>query len=240
MNHLLANDTLDLIQALDRAPSALKITEIFRSAVAPLGATAFLCSAPPRPDERPTDPILFDGWPAGWLKHYVEKDYILRDPIVRTMFQTVHPFTWDEALKRRKSSRLEMTIMSEAAEWQMKSGFVVPIYSVGGQAYAVTIAGPHLEMDSVARARTHLVAMYAFGRAKVLKKQGGSRTPLTRRQTQSLTWAAMGKSDWEIGEILGLSESTVHKHIEAAKQRFGVPTRVQAIVAALRQGDIQI
>jgi LuxR family quorum-sensing system transcriptional regulator CciR len=44
---------------------------------------------------------------------------------------------------------------------------------------------------------------------------------------------AQGKSDWEIGRLLGISDSTVHKHIEDAKRRFGVCTRIQLVVQAL-------
>ena len=122
MAKLLTNDTLDVIEALDQAPSVLKVVEIFRNVVAPHGVTAFFCSAPPRPDERPTDPILFDAWPFDWLNRYVEKEYVWRDPMVRTMYQTVHPFTGDEAMKRRKCSRIELTIMGEARECRMGEG----------------------------------------------------------------------------------------------------------------------
>jgi DNA-binding CsgD family transcriptional regulator len=44
---------------------------------------------------------------------------------------------------------------------------------------------------------------------------------------------AQGKSDWEIGRLLGISESTVHKHIEDAKRRFKVSTRIQLVVRSL-------
>ena len=56
---------------------------------------------------------------------------------------------------------------------------------------------------------------------------------LTRRERQCLELAAQGKSDWVAGRILGISERTVHNHIEHAKRRLGVATRVQAIVHAL-------
>jgi LuxR family quorum-sensing system transcriptional regulator CciR len=44
---------------------------------------------------------------------------------------------------------------------------------------------------------------------------------------------ARGKSDWEIGQLLGISESTAHKHIEDAKRRFRVTTRIQLVVRSL-------
>jgi DNA-binding CsgD family transcriptional regulator len=56
---------------------------------------------------------------------------------------------------------------------------------------------------------------------------------MTRRERQCLELAAQGKSDWVAGRILGISERTVHNHIEHAKRRLGVATRVQAIVHAL-------
>jgi DNA-binding CsgD family transcriptional regulator len=61
---------------------------------------------------------------------------------------------------------------------------------------------------------------------------------VTPRETQILSWVAAGKSDWAIGQILRISSKTVNFHVENAKRKFGVGTRVQAVVAALREGMI--
>ena len=45
--------------------------------------------------------------------------------------------------------------------------------------------------------------------------------------------AAQGKSDWHIGQLLGLSSDTAHQHIETAKRRYGVASRTQLVVRAL-------
>jgi DNA-binding CsgD family transcriptional regulator len=55
-----------------------------------------------------------------------------------------------------------------------------------------------------------------------------------------LSWAAEGKSDWEIGAIIGISENTVHRHIEKAKSILGVRTRMQAVIAAWRRRWLNI
>jgi DNA-binding CsgD family transcriptional regulator len=65
-----------------------------------------------------------------------------------------------------------------------------------------------------------------------------TRTPLTRRQADALAYSARGKSDWEIGEAMGIAEATAHEHIEMAKRRLGVRTRVQAAVVAVQRGWI--
>jgi len=59
-----------------------------------------------------------------------------------------------------------------------------------------------------------------------------NRPTLTVRQRECLKWVSLGKTDWEVGKLLGLSRHTVHRHVEAAKQRLQVRTRLQAIIAA--------
>jgi DNA-binding CsgD family transcriptional regulator len=61
---------------------------------------------------------------------------------------------------------------------------------------------------------------------------------VTRRESQVLSWVAAGKSDWAIGQILKISEKTVNFHVENAKRKLGVGTRIQAVVAAIRNGLI--
>jgi DNA-binding response OmpR family regulator len=65
-------------------------------------------------------------------------------------------------------------------------------------------------------------------RNSVWPKQVG----LREREVQTLTWAARGKTFWEIGEILGLSKRTVEFHLENARRKLGVATRTQALIKA--------
>ena len=58
------------------------------------------------------------------------------------------------------------------------------------------------------------------------------RTDLGQRELETLTWAARGKTSAEIATILGLSKRTVDFHIERARGKLGVATRVQAVMKA--------
>lgn len=62
---------------------------------------------------------------------------------------------------------------------------------------------------------------------------------VTARESEILGWVAVGKSDWAIGRLLKISGKTVNFHVENAKRKFGVATRIQAVVAALREGLIR-
>ena len=61
---------------------------------------------------------------------------------------------------------------------------------------------------------------------------------VTPRETEILSWVAVGKSDWAIGQILRISGKTVNFHVENAKRKLGVGTRVQAVIVAMRDGKL--
>jgi DNA-binding response OmpR family regulator len=63
---------------------------------------------------------------------------------------------------------------------------------------------------------------------------------LREREVETLTWAARGKTFWEIGEILGLSKRTVEFHLENARRKLGVATRTQALIKAAAGHLIQL
>lgn len=64
--------------------------------------------------------------------------------------------------------------------------------------------------------------------------------PLTTRELTCLGWAAIGKTSWEMGVILGLTERTVNFHIHNACKKLQVHSRQAAIAAALQAGLLPI
>ena len=55
---------------------------------------------------------------------------------------------------------------------------------------------------------------------------------LTLRESEVLMWIAKGKSNRDIGDILGLSARTVNKHLEQIYVKLGVENRASAAVKA--------
>ena len=47
-----------------------------------------------------------------------------------------------------------------------------------------------------------------------------------------LAWLARGKTDRDIGQILGISQRTVQKHLEHVYVKLGVETRTAAVLRA--------
>jgi len=57
---------------------------------------------------------------------------------------------------------------------------------------------------------------------------------LTRREAEVLSWITQGKTNAEIGAILGTGQRTVEKHIERILQKLSVETRTAAAILALQ------
>jgi ATP/maltotriose-dependent transcriptional regulator MalT len=58
---------------------------------------------------------------------------------------------------------------------------------------------------------------------------------LTRREAAVLFWIAKDKSNTGIAKVLGCCEGTVRKHIENLYKKFGVQTRMGAVMKALKK-----
>ncbi|WP_295642369.1 response regulator [uncultured Methylibium sp.] len=59
---------------------------------------------------------------------------------------------------------------------------------------------------------------------------------LTAREAEVLHWVTQGKTNRDIGEILGTSPKTVTKHLEHVFEKLGVETRTAAANMALARG----
>ncbi len=61
-----------------------------------------------------------------------------------------------------------------------------------------------------------------------------SRLNLTTREAEVLYWVIAGKTNRDIGDILGISHRTINKHMENLFDKLGVETRTAAAAVAMR------
>ena len=69
------------------------------------------------------------------------------------------------------------------------------------------------------------------------------RLKLTAREAEVLLWVSRGKTNRDIGDILGLSPRTVNKHLEQVFAKIGVENRATAaiqVVNMLQSGCVQV
>jgi DNA-binding CsgD family transcriptional regulator len=174
-----------------------------------------------------------------WIDHYRENKLHRRDPFVPWTFQNTAPATWSwmESIVQDKNR----SIFDEQREFVQGDAIVVPVHSVSGGVSCVIMSGIEPDLSTAARPVLRLLAYYLCELGAELAEASEppyalSTSPLSPRQIECLKWIGEGKSDWEIGRILGIAEATVHRHVERSKTALGVGTRVQAFVVAWRNG----
>jgi len=235
--------TLAYISDLQQADTPGAIAEKLLGVTSAFGLTALMAGTVPQPGTptgRQKDHVLLCDWPVEWLERYVARNYVDHDPVVSRMKQLQAPFQWRDASEIKVDHDGEV-VMGDAGEFKLKDGLAFPLVTLDGQIVMVSLGGEQVEMSGLEFGMISLVATYAIGRAMQLLTAEGrviDHIELTPRERECLKWAAEGKSEWEISQILGISEHTSEKHLLNAKFKLGAVNRVQAVAEAIRRGYI--
>jgi DNA-binding CsgD family transcriptional regulator len=62
---------------------------------------------------------------------------------------------------------------------------------------------------------------------------------LTARELECLSWTLEGKTAWELGCILGITERTANFHLGNAIQKLDCDNKHSAVIKAMRMGLIR-
>lgn len=236
--------TLTYISDLQQADTPGAVAEKLLDVTSSFGLTALMAGTVPHPGTprgQQKDHVLLCDWPLEWLERYVARNYVDHDPVVSHMKHLQAPFQWRDAAEEIKIDRGGEAVMGDAGEFKLRDGLAFPLVTLDGQIVMVSLGGEQVEMSGMEFGMISLVATYAVGRAMQLHT-GSDRiidhVALTPRERECLKWAAAGKSEWEISQILGISEHTSEKHLLNAKFKLGAVNRVQAVAEAIRRGYI--
>jgi len=234
-------DALPFIERLSSCKSSQQVGAAFAEFITPHGFAAAACGESRETPEGRSWEFFFNTWPAEWLRQYQENDYVRHDLVPTIARISTRPFTWLEALAARSPTAKQR----EHYEWAVGLGivdvFAVPVHYPGGDfGLCVSIADHPIE-DNFARDALQMASLFAHQRCRELGGQSeasSSQAVLTPREVECLRWVLKGKSDTDIGEILGISHTTVHFHIERVKKKLGVKTRTQAAATIVSLGHL--
>jgi len=235
------DETLACISALDRAPSPDAICDALLNVVKPFGFTRVLGGIVPTPGmtmQQQVANVVLHRWPEQWSQRYFSQGYLFEDPTIQRVTSSTEPFLWSDICRSYRHNRLARRIMGEAREFKLGFGFTVPMITLDGQSAGLSVASDRAELPPHIRGGLQLLAMYSFARAISLSQAPAS-VKLTRRETDVLHWIAEGKTDWEISQILHVSEHLVDKMARQIRGKFGTTNRIQAVAQALRLRIIQ-
>lgn len=163
------------------------------------------------------------------------------DPLRRACDVSGIGFDWRELPNLIDLTPSDRRILAAAAAYGIDSGFTVPI-SVPGEIYgSCSFVGHGRTLPRGARPIAQLAGTFAFEAARRLWHRPAIaplHARLTDRERDCVIWVGRDKTDWEVAQILGISEGAVVQHIKNARRRYRVGKRTSLIVLALFDGTI--
>lgn len=233
--------TLDFVQKCRAAASAEDIARFLFAEMEACGIRYVACASHVDPLKPPTGAVAIVNYPHPWLVWFSDKQYANRDPIFFGAHNALLPFWWEEFVVQYDLARDQRRILNEAAECGLRKGLTIPIHSPGAlPASCSLVPGPD-GIDPLIVPDLQLMAFHAHEESR-LRATGEARKPvvLTKRQKECLALAARGKSDPLIADILGIKTATAKHTIEHARARYGVSSRIQAIMFAYLDGTLTL
>ncbi len=185
--------------------------------------------------------LRIDNYPNPWVRELVDGGLAADDPVHLASRRSNSGFIWRDIGALVRLEPRHRNIFARSRSFGIGPGFTVPA-NVPGEPSAscsfAVVSGCELPLERLHCAE--LVGARALSAARRLRPLAGTRARprLSRREVQCLRLVALGKTDWEIAAILGLSIETVHHYVKSARAAYDVATRTQLVVHALRDAWI--
>jgi DNA-binding CsgD family transcriptional regulator len=184
-------------------------------------------------------PFVAMNFPRDWRDRYVARKYYAIDPVVVFTPCLTRPFLWSWLQQRPHLEPSQRMILEEAREAGLKNGVSVPLHGPWGRVAVLSFASRDEDCEPMARL-SHLNALAALFQAafsdlsRRVDRAPDAPIQLSPREKDCLTWTALGKSSWDIGTIMRISEHTVNFHIKNAMRKLGTTSRMEAAIKSIR------
>jgi LuxR family transcriptional activator of conjugal transfer of Ti plasmids len=184
----------------------------------------------------------------GYEARYAEQQYHEVCPIYREALKGGHgPIVWTETLDRAEAVPKLRQMLDECGQVGIRYGVSIPIHDQDGGYAGVGISTDLSRPEAEYIIESKMSELFSIGHllhgAMIRLARQDAAIPdmpdLTDRELECLRWAALGKSSWEIGQVLSIRETTVNFHLKNVREKFGVSTRTAAVTAAYALGLLQ-
>lgn len=167
-----------------------------------------------------------------------------RDPVMQHCKRGALPIIWNQGTYVKHGAP---ELWEEQAAFGYRNGIALAMHFPEGRHFLMGVdRSSNLPTNSQELTRIvadlQLFAVHAQDAAMRLfvpPSHQLDRPNLTPREVESLQWTMEGKTAWEVGTILGISERTAVLHLQNAMRKLESVNKHQAVLKALRLGLIQ-
>ncbi len=190
-----------------------------------------------------SDVITVDNTPREFSDSYVDPGSGRRDPVLAHCKRHSVPIIWDQQTYVERGAG---DLWEHQAAFGYRTGIAMALHLPEGRHFYLGVDRDQplpVDLDELQRvvADLQLFAVHAQAAAARLllpPEQQPERPALTPRELESLRWTMDGKTAWEVGLVMGISERTAVHHVNNAMHKLGCASKHQAVLKALRLGLI--
>ncbi|QQG36619.1 MAG: LuxR family transcriptional regulator [Micavibrio aeruginosavorus] len=190
---------------------------------------------------------IVHNYPESWLKYYSSNNLKYIDPVMLYGATQIDTFSWDDIPKRILLSRKQKLCLDMGDEAGLRNGVCTPLRGPQNQLAGIALATTERKdafdgnVDMVNAYCNHFYIAYKrILRRKTQEQEQEQNIVLTDKEREVLKWAALGKTDTEIGLILNMSKNTVDSHMRKVFRKLEANNRVLAVVKAITLGLVHL
>jgi DNA-binding CsgD family transcriptional regulator len=186
-----------------------------------------------------------DNTPSGYRDAFEDIELGRRDPVMQHCKTSGLPIVWDRSTYIAAGCADKWELQ---AAYGYKTGIAAVVHLPRGRHFYVGFdreqslpRDRHAMSRMVADVQLFVALAYETG-FRLLWPEGYVATEvqhLTPRESECLRWTMEGKTAWEVGRILSISEQTAARHICNATHKLDCISKHQAVLKALRLGLIR-
>ena len=237
MNKEPAEALMRAVLEIEAAHKLESIKKAVRGFASPFGYDRFVLFSASSASEEVRERIYWvEGDWFGCGQDVDAQTYVRHCPVTRHILKTREAFFWR---KMQGQGEAHYQIIKSPGGPGIQ-GLQVPVFGPQGLEGAMSLGGISVDGSPRVRIGLTIVATAAFFSSRRLLEAPVAEVlkTLSRREREVLSWTAAGRRQSDIAATLGLSERTVENHLRSARRRLGVATTAQAIMMAIRNGEI--
>lgn len=184
--------------------------------------------------------VRLDNYPEHWVAELLSGGDAIDDPVHLASRRTNVGFGWSELGTLIRLEHRHRSILRRSRRFGLGGGLTVPANVPGEPSASCSFAvKTGVDIPAARLACAELIGAHALCAARRLRTAAAPGPPhLSRRERQCLRLLALGKTDWEIAKILGLSPHTAHQYVKRARAAYDAVGRTQLVVYGLRDSWI--
>lgn len=190
-----------------------------------------------------SDFILVDNTPEKYVEPYADPSAFRRDPVMQHCKRQSVPIIWNQDTYVAQGAA---DLWEQQAGFGYRTGIAMALHLPEGRHFLLGVDRDQALPEDPAELQRLVADLQLFAvhaqdaavRLLVPTALQPERPALTPRELEALRWTMEGKTAWEVGSILGISERTAVLHVNNAMHKLGAVNKHQAVLKALRLGLI--